>query len=340
MKLAIISDSHIGRKQYRTDENGFNRFEHIGYRALRETTNIILENNPDLIINAGDVFDTANPSILAMKNYHIMQEKFKGIPTMTILGNHDFSFANKNAKCSAVEMSNHTYFADYSIKTEIINNILFVMMPYIYTKAENLQKYFNECLDIVKHSNESKKILVTHGITERYHNESLINDPFLIPDSLVECFDLVIIGHIHTPFNYKEGKTLVLSPGSMIDYQAPTDRTGPIFLDTDTMRFEKILVKTPHIIKKECTEKDINNILSNVTEDIYQIRYTGDTSVIDNDIFIKAKEKAVNLIIDVISEDKPEEEKQISSIDFWKWLDSNYPDYNDVFKKAREEVSN
>ena len=136
-------------------------------------------------------------------------------------------------------------------------------------------------------------------------------------------------------------KTLVISPGSMIDYQAHIDRTGVIFLDTDTMKFEKIKVKTPHIIKKNCTEQDINDVLSNVTEDIYQITYEGDSSVIDNDIFIKAKNIAVNLVIDVIKKDEVEDkEKEITNLDFISWIKTNYAEYTDIFEKARGEVMN
>ena len=341
MKLAIVSDLHIGKRQYRTDENGFNRFEHIGYRALKEYTDIIVENKPDLVVNAGDIFETPNPSILAMKHYYSMQKKLENIPTMTILGNHDFAFINRKANCSAAEMAKHTYFADYTIKSVEINDILFVMMPYIYDKQENIMNLFRECREIAKNSTMSKKILVTHGITERYHNESLIGDPFMLPDKLVTYFDLVIIGHIHTPFDYKEGDTLVLSPGSMIDYQAHVDRTGPIFLDTDTMKFEKILVKTPHIIKLKCTEDNINQVLSNVTEDIYNISYEGDSAIIDNDIFIKAKNKAVNLIIDVIQkEDTEDVTNKPTNLNFKDWLKANYNEYVEIFNKAEGEIMN
>ena len=69
MKLAIISDLHIGKRQYRTDENNYNAFEWIGYRALAENVEIIKQENPDLIINAGDTFETPNPSVLAMTHY-------------------------------------------------------------------------------------------------------------------------------------------------------------------------------------------------------------------------------------------------------------------------------
>ena len=49
MKLAIWSDMHIGRRQYRTDENNYNKYEQIGYRALNEYVRITKEAKPDLI---------------------------------------------------------------------------------------------------------------------------------------------------------------------------------------------------------------------------------------------------------------------------------------------------
>ena len=340
MKLAIWSDMHIGRRQYRTDENNYNKYEQIGYRALNEYVRITKEAKPDLLINAGDTFEVANPPILAMTNYFNALRKLDSIPTMTILGNHDFNFTNKKSGCSAVGMIDHTYFADYELKSFEINGILFVMMPYIYDTAENIEKYLADCKALADSSTLSKKILITHGVTEKYYKDSLISDPIMLSDDLITSFDLVIIGHIHTPYNYYQGKTLVISPGAMIDYQAYVDRTGPIILDTDTMKFEKIPVKTPHIIKKKCTSKDINEVLKNITEDIYQISYEGDVDDIDNDLFISAKTKAVNLVIDVI---KHEEEStapvETLTLNIYDWVKDKYPDYNDIFVKAKEALS-
>lgn len=339
MKLAIFSDLHIGKRQYRTDENNYNRFEWIGYRAFKENISIIKKENPDLIINSGDTFETPNPSVLAITNYANGMNELKNIPTMTILGNHDFSFANMNNKCSAVSIAEHTYFADYDIKTEEINGILFVMMPYIYGKSEVISNYLNKCMKVAKDSKCNKKILVTHGVTEKYYKDSFISDPIMLSDKLVEMYDLVIIGHIHTPFDYYQGKTLVISPGAMIDYQAYEDRTGPIILDTDTMKFKKIKVKTPHIIKLNCTDKNINEQLSKVTEDIYKITYYGDVNAIDNDLFIAAKNIAVNLVIDVVQHDEEVNTSNSSlALNIYEWVNTNYPDYKDIFIEAKEAI--
>lgn len=340
MRLAIISDIHCGRRMYRTDENGFNKYEQLGYSALTKNMEIIKAENPDLVINAGDIFDTANPSVLAINQYFKACQLLNDIPTMTILGNHDFAFNNRTNKCSAAAIVNHTYFADYEIKSVVINDILFVMMPYIYDTNENIDKYLNQCKDITQNATNTKKILVTHGVTEKYYKDSLISDKLMLSDELVSLFDLVIIGHIHTPFNYKQGNSLVISPGAVIDYQSYTDRTGPIILDTDDFSFKKILVKTPHIIKKSCTEDDINNVLSSVTEDIYHITFDGNPEFIDNDLFIEAKNKTVALTIDVVEhkEEKTAIEKT-HSVNIYAWIKNNYPDYVNIFNHAKEALS-
>ena len=341
MKLAIISDVHIGKKQYRTDENNYNKFEQIGYKAFEKYASIIKKEKPDLIINAGDTFETANPSVLAMTKYFNTMRQLESFPTMTILGNHDFNFANKRNECSAVGMLDYTYFADYDIKSVEINGILFVLMPYVYDTVDNIADYLERCEQLALTSSCTKKILVTHGVTEKYYKSSFISDPIMLSDYLVSLYDLVIIGHIHTPYSYTQGKSLVISPGSMIDYQAYEDHTGPIILDTDTMKWKKIKVKTPHIIKKSCTEDNINDFLKNVTEDIYQISYTGDVDVIDNDLFIKAKNKAVNLIIDVVKVEKENKEEisEQSALNIYDWIREKYPEYNDIFMSAKEAIS-
>jgi len=338
MKLAIISDLHIGRKMYRTDENSYNKYEKAGYDALQQNIDIIKEQKPDLIINAGDVFDVADPSAVAITKFLQGQAQLNAIAkNAIILGNHDFSFNNKRNHCSVIEMSNPTYYADYDIKSFVEEDILFIMMPYIYDKADNIKQYLKKCQDMAKNATNKKKILITHGVTDHYFKESLISDPILLSDELVAEFDLVIIGHIHTPYNYKQGKTLVISPGSLIDYQAYTDRTGPIFLDTDTMEFKKIPVKTPHIIKLKCTEKDINEKLKNVTFDIYHISYDGDVNAIDNDLFIEAKNKCVNLVIDVLRHEEEEQKKvKLSTLNIYDWVKEHYPNYAEVFNNAKE----
>ena len=62
--------------------------------------------------------------------------------------------------------------------------------------------------------------------------------------------------------------------------------------------------------------------------------------VIDNDLFIEAKNKTVNLTIDVIEH---EEEKaaieRSHAINIYKWIEEHYPEYIDTFNNAKEALS-
>lgn len=344
MKIALISDIHTGKRMYRTDENNINKYEQAGYRALDQYAGAIIARKPDILINAGDNFEVANPSVLALNKYVRFQQKIHnaGIITMDIIGNHEFSFANRKNKCTAAEIAYHDYFADYEIKTVEIDGILFVLMPYIYDSDVNINAYLQECFDIASSSTCAKKILVTHGVTEKYHRDNpLIGDKMMFSDELVELFNLVVIGHIHTPFAYKQKDTLVISPGGLIDYQSYKDRTGPCFIDTDDWSVHRELIKTPHIIKVNCNKDNINTTLENVEENmIYHISFKGDTSVINNDLFIEAKNKTINLVIEPVPEEQAVEEikEKKLNLDFYDWVAQNYPDYNEYFNKAKEAL--
>jgi hypothetical protein len=136
---------------------------------------------------------------------------------------------------------------------------------------------------------------------------------------------------------------LVVSPGALVDYQAYEDRTGPVFVDTDTWEYHRVLVKSPHIIKKICTEKDINEVLANVTEDIYNITYTGDPDQIDHDLFMQAKEKTINLTIEVtktIQEIEEVKEKPSILLDFYTWEAQRHPEYKEKFEAAKQALIN
>lgn len=345
MKIAFGSDLHCGKRMYRTDETGYNKFEHIGYRVLKEYMKAIKDANPDIAVFAGDTFDIPDPPTLPIVRYAQALRILDDIPTMAINGNHDFKFSNRKNKCSATDLVPHTYFADYELKLVEIDDVAFILMPYIYDTVDNIQTYINNCANLAKSTNCSKKILVTHGVTDRYFRDHFVDDPIKLSDEFVQLFDVVVIGHIHTPFEYWEGKTLVISPGGMIDYQAYVDRTGIVLLDTDTMKYERVLVKSPHIIKKNCDESNINKILDNVTEDIYHIVFDGNPEVINNDLFIKAKNKAVNLVIEPVQHEDTvvgnEEEAEIKKSlmpDLYSWVKLNHPDNAEDFEKAKNSL--
>lgn len=343
MRLAVISDLHLGKRQYRTEEGAMNKFERAGYTAFNKNIEIILNENPDLVIICGDIFETANPSILALEKFREGLNKLKDLPMLIILGNHDFNFNNRRHDCSSVkalisEEHNIKKFADYNVEFYIQDNILFVLAPYVFDKLEILQNIWKQCFDLTKEYKDYHKIFITHGMTETYakqHPE--FGDKYVIPNTLVKQFDEVFIGHIHTPFEMKEGKTLIVSPGAIIDYQAYKLGTGPVIYDTNAKKLRRILVDTPYIHKKTLNEKTINRYLSNIGPYIYNLTYDGDISAIDNSLFIEAKQKSINLVLNLVQHEV-EETELVHNTNFYSWIAENYQDKIEIFNEARHAI--
>ena len=87
MKVIHTSDWHLGHILYNMDRNR----EHEAF--LNQLADIVREQQPDALLVSGDIFDTAQPSILAQKLYNRMMALIaRENPDTTIVvtaGNHD-----------------------------------------------------------------------------------------------------------------------------------------------------------------------------------------------------------------------------------------------------------
>ncbi len=338
MKIAVISDLHLGQRKYKTENNQVNRYEQKGYEVFNKFLDKILENNVDLIVNCGDTFDTPDPTALAINNYVDGFNRVKGIKTIGILGNHDFNIKNKNNGCSSLtplnKACNITKFAEYDIEVYEQDGEIFVLAPYLYDKDDSLKDYFKKLNKVIKDCKQ-KPILVTHGIENTYMKKNpLIQEPFVIPNRITKNCKAVFIGHIHDSFDYMVGDTFVCSPGSLINYQAKELTTGLVIYDTKTGKMEKILIESPYLVKAVCDETNINEFLANVDELIYNIEYDGDSSVFDTDLVQSAKQKAINIKISIYKDEIEDDgiiSKQTKILD---WVSEKYPNKLEVFTES------
>ena len=355
MKIAITSDEHLGKTLYRNEEDSLNKFERKLYNVWKENVDIIIKEQPDIYISCGDIFDTANPKIIPISKYKEQMVRLRdaNIPSLLIMGNHDFAFKNKQNDTSAVRMIIQDSglkvekYAEYNLDYYIKDKFLFVLCPFIYGNKNIIDDMWTQAKFLCEEYKDLHKILITHGVTELYVEKfpQFGSEGMVVPKWLIELFDEVIIGHIHVPYQEKYKGTTIISPGSLINYVENEDDTGPIFMEFDGTKLVKIRrthIDTPHTIKLTCTEKDINSVLDSITENIYKITYTGDTSKIDNSKFIEARTRAINLILDIERFDKEEDlnsqTTQQNIKDFQTWIKDNYPDKLESFKQAKQEI--
>jgi len=338
MRLAIMSDLHLGKRMYRNEDSYLNRFEQAGYDVFDSYIENIAQSDADIVINCGDTFDVPNPTIIATSKYINEMQKLQNKTVLTVSGNHDFSFANRQYGYNSILCADASNMinATYDIVTYEKDGVLFVLMPYVYDTDDNILQRWTTCERLIANS-KLKKVLVTHGVTEHYANMfPELKDKYVIPDDLVEKFDVVLIGHIHNPFTYYSHNTLVISPGASIDYQADECHTGPMYLDLDTMEIERNVLDTPHIISIDADDTNINDYLSSVTRAIYKINYAGNN--IDENLYLEARRRAINLSIQRATVDDLSSTSTTTEISLYDWLQANYPDDVEAIRKIQLEV--
>ena len=96
MKIAIVSDNHFGKRKFRKMTGSMNTYEYLNYKYNDEFANDIISSNVDLLLIAGDFFDTANPTTIALEKAQLFLDKItrNGIEAIMVGGNHDYSSRN------------------------------------------------------------------------------------------------------------------------------------------------------------------------------------------------------------------------------------------------------
>lgn len=94
MRIAHFSDVHLSFTRYNrvTAENVNQREQDVADSFVRVVDGIIRE-RPDVVLCAGDLFDTVRPSNrainLALAQFARFRDELPGVPVITVAGNHD-----------------------------------------------------------------------------------------------------------------------------------------------------------------------------------------------------------------------------------------------------------
>lgn len=92
MRIAHIADTHVGFSAYRRSdpETGMNQREVDVYQAFERLVDSLIAKRPDLVLHAGDLFDSVRPSNRAMSVVleQLLRLSREKIPIVLIAGNH------------------------------------------------------------------------------------------------------------------------------------------------------------------------------------------------------------------------------------------------------------
>ena len=233
MKIAIISDLHLGFRQYGSmdRENDF-------YNQFHKVCDEINKCNSDIVIIAGDLFDKPNPSPAAINAYRDGISKLNADIVCSIKGNHTMLLRDNHFSIDEYfatdELEGYYYLDDMQFDTKDFA----MQSPYDiefkkYIDREHViidgityrnNSDIDEFLDIqkmmalqtpsFKTREKPYKILVVHQSFKEFCG--FIGEELSIEDINYDPYDVIICGHIHQRFDtvLSDG-TKFVQPGSI-----------------------------------------------------------------------------------------------------------------------------
>ena len=207
LKIVHLADTHLGFSAYRKiTKDGLNQREVDVYDAFRKAVDKILEIKPDLIIHAGDLFDSVRPNNRAIKFAlnQLLRISKNNIPMIVIAGNHETPKLSETGHIFSIFEHIENVYPVYNEYRRICldlkgKKVSIFCVPQFKNKDE-----FNDALnslkmDFSKKGDEDYRILTAHvgtvGLYEFRMNE--FNEQLIPVGILKSDFDYIALGHFH-----------------------------------------------------------------------------------------------------------------------------------------------
>ena len=278
MKVAIISDLHLGFRQYGSMER-----EEDFYRQFFNVCKEIKEHSPEIVIIAGDLFDKPNPTPAAINAYREGIGNLNSILCVT-KGNHTMILREGHYSIDeyfgADEFEGYYYLDDETYINK--PNVLVTGITYRYNSdLDEFIKVQKELAEKNSKEDAAYKILVVHQSFKEFCG--FVGEELSIEDIDYSPYDAIICGHIHSRFNtvLPDG-TLFIQPGS-IERMNTTEALdeekngkGFYLLDTEDNSLEFFKVECPRKFflgeVKLDTKQDLENHLEELNNDISKLK--------------------------------------------------------------------
>ena len=269
MKIAIISDTHFG----------YARFEEDSYTQA-ENAFLDADNKADLIIYAGDVFDTKTPKLETLNRAVEILKKVKK-PIFAIHGNHERrSKGTINPAQLLATIGVFRYLHGEAISFE--KNGQTVQIFGMGNVPEELAGVaLEKVLENFKPNQNAFKILILHQsikeLIPHAKEEISLEELEALP------FDLIINGHIHGSVVKLGGRFII--PGSTVVTQLKKDETssrGYILYDTIAKKHEFVDVKCRKFFYEEFDFKEasITDIRNAVEQKIRELKKLDEQAIV------------------------------------------------------------
>ena len=220
MKIGVMSDLHLGSRQY-----GLHEREEDFYKQYLTAIDTFIDHKVNVVIIAGDIFDKSRPSPRAIEMFVCGLKKLidNNIDILNVVGNHAMIQSSEFVTADAMLTnmpglekfqlldSEHFYYG---------NHVGIFGLPYYFGHGiEDFKKdvsHLNDMVEQVRHKDKHNKsnILVLHQEFAEYCG--FTGAKLSINDIDIFNFDLIICGHIHNRVLADiNNDTIFLQPGSL-----------------------------------------------------------------------------------------------------------------------------
>ncbi len=201
MRILHLADTHIGYSAYRRVDSfsGLNQREVDVYDALEQFVDYAINTHPDLILHAGDLFDSVRPTNRAIS--HVLDLLLKlskeEIPFVVISGNHETPRLRETGSVfrlfEHIEGVHPVYAGEYE-------PIRFDDLGVLVHAIPHTQDRIKLELEKVEINRDFKyNILMLHaGVSGvSVFKQGVFNEEIIEYDELGDEFDYIALGHYH-----------------------------------------------------------------------------------------------------------------------------------------------
>lgn len=282
MKIIHLGDTHLGYSAYRkVTSEGINQREVDIYNSFIQIVDYAIQNNVDLILHAGDLFDSVRPNnrAITIAFQQLLRLSEHQIPFVLISGNHEQPKLQETGHIFTLfEHIPHVYpvyHEQYEKKEFIIEDekILIHCLPQI-NKEDVLQSQLtlidtNDAIDY--------NLFLGHGSIQGIKEFSMneFNEMMLPKQFLSEMFDYVALGHYHIHTKIDEHVFYSGASDTFSFSEANTDHGCMEITFQNTQRqiqFRPMRTRTfltsPPI---ECFGKNVEEIMDEIIQTIQKI---------------------------------------------------------------------
>jgi DNA repair exonuclease SbcCD nuclease subunit len=236
MRVAAIGDAHLGRSYYPfTTPEGINQREWDFERSFEAAVELALDQEPDLIVWLGDVFDHPRPTYRSFRlaQRALARIRDHGLRAVIISGNHDTPrLPGTGSPYSALADSFPEMYFAHRLTYERFE------LPGLVVHAVPQMLTVEATLDALAEADRSRSLdranlLLTHPrITQVQPHYADINE--IEVDAGLLRSDFVLLGHYHFHTRVAEGIWYAGSTDTFSFADDPDKAKGILVLDTDT----------------------------------------------------------------------------------------------------------